>query len=75
MVSRVFNIYQKILISHYKEPIDIASTNFSEDTAIFGGKEKFTAAIKNLIQQYDPDIIGMLLPVLVKLSVKMLQHM
>jgi len=49
---------RRYLISHYKEPIDIASTNFSEDTAIFGGKEKFTAAIKNLIQQYDPDIIG-----------------
>ena len=49
---------RRYLISHYKEPIDIASTNFSEDTAIFGGKEKFTAAIKNLTQQYDPDIIG-----------------
>jgi nitrogenase molybdenum-iron protein NifN len=49
---------RRYLISHYKEPIDIASTNFNEDTAIFGGKEKLLAALKNLNIQYKPEIIG-----------------
>ena len=49
---------RRYLISHYKEPIDIASTNFNEDTAIFGGKEKLLSALKNLNIQYKPEIIG-----------------
>ena len=27
---------RRYLISHFREPIDIASTNFSEDSAVFG---------------------------------------
>ena len=27
------------MISHFKEPLDIASSNFGEATAIFGGME------------------------------------
>lgn len=49
---------RRYMISHFKEPIDIASTNFNEDTAIFGGKEKLKTALKNLSSQYNPEMIG-----------------
>jgi nitrogenase molybdenum-iron protein NifN len=46
------------MISHYKEPVDIASTNFSEEAAIFGGEKNLEVALTNLIQQYNPDVIA-----------------
>lgn len=49
---------RRYLISHYKEPIDIASSNFTEDATIFGGDENFKAAVLNIISQYKPEIIG-----------------
>ena len=30
---------RRYLISHFKEPFDIASTNFTEESAIFGGEK------------------------------------
>jgi len=49
---------RRYLISHYKEPVDIASTNFSEETAIFGGEKNLFIALKNVTKQYNPKIIG-----------------
>jgi nitrogenase molybdenum-iron protein NifN len=49
---------RRYLISHYKEPVDIASSNFSEETTIFGGNKNFIAGIDNIIKQYKPDVIG-----------------
>jgi nitrogenase molybdenum-iron protein NifN len=49
---------RRYLISHYKEPVDIASTNFSEATTIFGGSKNLNAAINNIISQYHPEVIG-----------------
>ena len=49
---------RRYLISHYKEPVDIASTNFTEETAIFGGEKNLFIAIKNVTNQYNPKIIG-----------------
>lgn len=49
---------RRYLISHFKEPVDIASSNFSEETAIFGGGANLKKAIKNINQQYSPDMIG-----------------
>ena len=49
---------RRYLISHYKEPIDIASSNFTEDSTIFGGEKNFKAAAQNIINQYKPKIIG-----------------
>lgn len=49
---------RRYLISHYKEPVDIASTNFTEETAIFGGEKNLFIAIKNVTEQYNPKIIG-----------------
>lgn len=49
---------RRYLISHYKEPVDIASSNFTEETAIFGGGENLRTAIENVARQYSPSMIG-----------------
>ncbi len=50
---------RRYLISHYKEPVDIASSNFTEESTIFGGGANCMAAIENVISQYQPEVIGM----------------
>ena len=49
---------RRYVISHFKEPIDIASSNFSESSAIFGGGDNLKTALDNVIRQYDPEAIG-----------------
>ncbi|MBI5605392.1 MAG: nitrogenase [Deltaproteobacteria bacterium] len=49
---------RRYVISHFKEPIDIASSNFSEQSAIFGGGDNLKTAIDNLRRQYQPAAIG-----------------
>lgn len=49
---------RRYLISHFKEPLDVASTNFSEHSAVFGGRQNFLAAVRNLNLQYQPSVIG-----------------
>ena len=49
---------RRYLISHFKEPIDIACTNFGEQTAIFGGGANMKLALDNILAQYTPGMIG-----------------
>ncbi len=49
---------RRYLISHYREPFDIASSSFSEEAAVFGGRNNLRIAINNIIEQYNPEIIG-----------------
>ncbi|NTV53049.1 MAG: nitrogenase [Candidatus Firestonebacteria bacterium] len=49
---------RRYLISHFKEPVDIASSNFSEETAVFGGGANLQSALDNLIRQYHPQMIA-----------------
>jgi nitrogenase molybdenum-iron protein NifN len=49
---------RRYLISHYKEPVDIASSNFSAETTIFGGESNLSEAIANLYKQYNPSVVG-----------------
>jgi nitrogenase molybdenum-iron protein NifN len=49
---------RRYMISHYKEPVDIASSNFSEESTIFGGNKNFIVGIDNIIKQYNPEVIG-----------------
>jgi nitrogenase molybdenum-iron protein NifN len=49
---------RRYVISHFKEPVDIACTNFGEQTAIFGGGMNFRRALDNIRKQYEPDFIG-----------------
>ncbi|GMO35522.1 MAG: nitrogenase component 1 [Candidatus Azobacteroides pseudotrichonymphae] len=48
---------RRYLISHFREPVDIASSNFSEETTIFGGNRNFNSGINNIISQYHPQVI------------------
>ncbi len=49
---------RRYLISHFREPIDIASTNFSEDSAVFGGRKNLHTALDNVGRQYRPVLVG-----------------
>ncbi len=49
---------RRYMISHYKEPVDIASSNFSEESTIYGGAKNFITGIDNIIKQYHPKVIG-----------------
>jgi nitrogenase molybdenum-iron protein NifN len=49
---------RRYLISHFKEPIDVASSSFSEASTIFGGGSNLKTALKNVITQYKPELIG-----------------
>jgi nitrogenase molybdenum-iron protein NifN len=49
---------RRYVISHFREPIDIASSNFSEESAIFGGSSNFKTALDNVVKQYQPNAIG-----------------
>lgn len=49
---------RRYLISHFREPIDIASSNFHEESAIFGGASNFKQGIANVMAQYQPQLIG-----------------
>jgi nitrogenase molybdenum-iron protein NifN len=49
---------RRFLISHFREPIDIASSSFAEDEAIFGGAAALEQAVSNMIAQYHPRLIG-----------------
>jgi nitrogenase molybdenum-iron protein NifN len=49
---------RRYLISHFREPVDIASTNFSEDAAVFGGRKNLHTALDNVGRQYRPALVG-----------------
>ncbi|HPJ15229.1 MAG TPA: nitrogenase component 1, partial [Spirochaetota bacterium] len=39
---------RRYMISHFREPVDIASSNFSESAAVFGGRENLHTALDNV---------------------------
>ncbi len=49
---------RRYMISHFREPVDIASTNFSEDSAVFGGRKNLHTALDNVGRQYRPALVG-----------------
>lgn len=49
---------RRYMISHFKEPVDIASSSFSENTVIFGGGVNLKTGLDNVIRQYQPELIG-----------------
>jgi nitrogenase molybdenum-iron protein NifN len=50
---------RRYLISHFREPMDIAASNFSEDTAVFGGAKNLQVGMRNVSRQYRPELIGL----------------
>ncbi len=49
---------RRYLISHFREPMDIATSGFSEATTIFGGGENLRQGLQNVTSQYHPALIG-----------------
>lgn len=49
---------RRYLIGHFREPADIASSSFSEETTIFGGAENLKTALVNIARQYKPELVG-----------------
>jgi len=49
---------RRYMISHFREPVDIASSNFTEESAVFGGGDNVKLGLKNIIEQYKPKAIG-----------------
>jgi len=49
---------RRYMISHFREPIDIASSNFSESAVIFGGASNLRQALGNVARAYHPSVIG-----------------
>jgi nitrogenase molybdenum-iron protein NifN len=49
---------RRYTISHFREPIDIASSSFGEAATVFGGRNNLFTGLNNVIKQYHPDMIG-----------------
>lgn len=49
---------RRYLISHYKEPMDIASSAFGEETTIFGGESNLNEGLLHVMQSYKPQVVG-----------------
>lgn len=49
---------RRYLISHFNEPMDIASSSFDESAAVFGGLNHLTQGVENVTKKYNPAIIG-----------------
>jgi nitrogenase molybdenum-iron protein NifN len=50
---------RRYLISHFREPMDIAASNFSEQSAIFGGGSNLKTGLANVLRQYQPSLVGL----------------
>jgi nitrogenase molybdenum-iron protein NifN len=49
---------RRYLISHFREPVDIGSSSFSEEETVFGGAKNLKAGLTNIASQYRPASIG-----------------
>ncbi len=49
---------RRYIISHFNEPIDIASSSLGEKHAVFGGGPNLKLGLKNVIEKYRPRLIG-----------------
>jgi len=49
---------RRYVISHFREPLDVASSSFTEASAVLGGENEFARAIDNIRRQYTPELIG-----------------
>lgn len=48
------------MAEHFNEPIDVASSSITEKGTIFGGENNLKRGLKNLIQIYKPEVVGIL---------------
>jgi nitrogenase molybdenum-iron protein NifN len=49
---------RRYLISHFREPMDVASSSFGESQTVFGGEANLHRALDNIARQYHPRLIA-----------------
>lgn len=49
---------RRYIISHFNEPIDIASSSLGEKNAIYGGGPNLKLGLQNVTSKYKPKVIG-----------------
>jgi nitrogenase molybdenum-iron protein NifN len=49
---------RRYLISHFREPMDVAVSGFDEFATVFGGGDNLRAGLDNVTRQYRPGLIG-----------------
>jgi nitrogenase molybdenum-iron protein NifN len=49
---------RRYVISHFREPMDIASSSLGEKHAIYGGGPNLKQGLKNVMDKYGADLIG-----------------
>jgi nitrogenase molybdenum-iron protein NifN len=49
---------RRYIISHYREPMDIASSSLGEKQAVFGGGPNLKKGILNVMRKYAPSLVG-----------------
>ncbi len=49
---------RRYIISHFREPMDIASSSLGEKHAVFGGGPNLKLGLKNVMSKYDTAMIG-----------------
>jgi nitrogenase molybdenum-iron protein NifN len=49
---------RRYVISHFREPMDIASSSLGEKHAIYGGGPNLKAGLKNVMDKYGANLIG-----------------
>jgi nitrogenase molybdenum-iron protein NifN len=48
---------RRYLISHFREPMDVASSSFGESQTVFGGESNLHRALDNVVRQYNPKLV------------------
>lgn len=46
------------MATHYNEPVDVASSSLTEHGTVYGGEENLLKGLKNVIELYAPEVIG-----------------
>ena len=49
---------RRYIISHFREPMDIASSSLGEKHAIYGGGPNLKQGLQNVMNKYSPQLIG-----------------
>ena len=49
---------RRYVISHFREPVDIASSALGEKNAVFGGGPNLKKGILNVMKKYGPQLVG-----------------
>lgn len=49
---------RRYISSHFREPVDIASSSLSEKGAIYGGEANLRQGIRNVTAKYSPSVLG-----------------